>query len=167
MQVTQFQINAARTEIDLTITDAATVTSLTLFTEDTFRDYTTAVDLSSLLTGAATENITITLAAINEAEFDGIYYIEAQDPDEIRFGITADLTRYKECIMEDTVALALCDDCFKKQSLKLINAQNLLRSLQDAVDTGFYREAFNIVTALNKFCSNDCKTCGTYSNVSL
>jgi len=167
MQITQFQINAARTEIDLTITDAATITSLVLFKEDTFKDYTLGVDLSALLTAAATENITITLAAINESAFDGVYYIEAQDPDEIRFGITADLTRYKECILEDTVALALCDSCFEKQSLKLTNAQQLLRGLQDAVDTGFYREAFNLVGALNKFCSNDCKTCGSYSNVSL
>lgn len=167
MQITQFQINATRTAIDLTITDAATVSTLTLFTEQTFRDYTEAVDLSSLLTGAATENITISLAAISENQFDGIYYIEAQDPDEIRFGITADLTRYKECILEKTVALALCDSCFEKQSTKLVNAQHLLRGLQDAVDTGFYREAFNLVSALDKFCSNSCKTCGTYSNVSL
>jgi len=167
MQITQFQINAARTEIDLTIEDAATTTTLTLFKEDTFRDYTLAVDLSSLLGVGATQNITITLADINETEFDGVYYIEAQDPDEIRFGITADLTRYKECILEDTVALALCDSCFEKKSLKLTNAQHLLRGLQDAVDTGFYREAFNLVGALDKFCSNDCKTCGTYSNVSL
>jgi hypothetical protein len=167
MQITQFQINAARTQIDLTITDAATTDTLTLFTQDTFRDYTLGVDLSSKLTAGATQNIIITLADINESEFDGVYYIEAQDPDEIRFGITADLTRYKECILEDVVALALCDSCFKKESTRLTNAQHLLRALQDAVDTGFYREAFNLVGALNKFCSNECKTCGTYSNVSL
>jgi hypothetical protein len=167
MQITQFTINSARTEIDLTIIDAATVSSLSLFKQDTFRDYSEAIDLSSLLTGAATENITITLSAISEVQFDGVYFIEATDPDEVRTAITADLTRYKECILEQVVALALCDSCFKTKSEKLDNSQHLLRGLQDAVDQGFYREAFNIVGALDKFCSNECKTCGSYTNVSV
>lgn len=167
MQITQFEINAARTEIDLTIEDAATTTTLTLFKQDTFRDYSSAVDLSGLLGAGATQNITITLANIAETEFDGIYFIEVTDPDEVRTAITADLTRYKECILEDVNALALCDSCFQKKSASLDNKQHLLRGIEDAVATGFYREAFNLVDALDKFCSNECKTCGPYSNIAV
>lgn len=164
MQITQFSINNARTQINLTITDAASVTSLTLFTEDTYKDYSTAVDLSSLLTGAATESISITLGAISEAYFDGIYIIEAQDPDEVKYALTSDLTRYKECILNKLVELSLCDSCLKKESSSLINAQGLLNGLEDAVEQGFIEEATNIVKALDKYCSNDCVSCGKYNN---
>lgn len=167
MTITVFKISDDRTELELTITDAATITSLNLFTDATFKDYSLAVDLASKLTASATETITITLADIGESEFDGVYFIEAQDPDEISFGVTADLTRYKECILEDVIELALCDSCFAKKSLKLINAQQLLIALESAVELGFFNEAFNIIKALDKFCSNDCKTCGTYKNNSI
>ena len=164
MQITQFSINSARTQINLVITDAAAITSLTLFTEDTYKDYSTAVDLSSLLTGAATENIAISLGAISESYFDGIYIIEAQDPDEVRYALTSDLTRYKECILNKLVELSLCSNCLKKESASLINAQGLLNGLEDAVEQGFIEEATNIIKALDKYCSNDCVSCGKYNN---
>jgi hypothetical protein len=167
MQITQFSINSARTEIDLTITDAATITTLYLFKADTYKDFSLAVDLSALLTGAATENITITLAAISEPYFDGVYIITAEDPDEISNGITTDLTRYKECITNKLVELSLCDSCFKKESPGLINAQMQLEGIADSASIGFIEEACNIALALNKYCSSECASCGKYPNVAI
>lgn len=165
MQITLFQINSDRTELDLTIEDAADVTELYLFTDDTFKDYSKAIDLASLLTGNATENISITLEDINENYFDGLYFIEAADSDEISGALTVDTTRYEECILNKLVALGICDSCIKEKSIPLINAQTALFGLRSAVEEGFIEEAFNIIDLLNKYCSNECKTCGSYKNV--
>lgn len=165
MQITQFNINSQRTQLELTITDAATVSSLYLFINNAYKDYNQAIDLSSKLSGVTEENIIITLQDINSPFFDGLYFIEAEDEDEISSAITSDLTRYKECVLEKLLILSACDDCLKKQSSQVINAHMMIISLEDAVTEGFVNEAFNIQGALDKYCSNSCKSCGGYNNV--
>lgn len=165
MQITQFEINDLRTEIDVTITDAADISTLVLFTNSTYKDFSEAIDLSAKLTASATEVFTITLADVSQAYFDGLYFLEAEDSDEVSNAITGDFTRYKECILNQLVALEICDECLKNQSNKLLNSQAALTSLNTAVEQGFIDEAFNIIKILDKYCSNECKSCGEYSNI--
>lgn len=165
MQITNFKINSTRTAINLTIIDALNVSTLKLWTDKTYKDYNLAIDLTSKLTGIAIENITITLSDLNIAYFDGIYFIEAEDNIEISQAIDSDLTRYKECILNKLVEYSICDDCLKNNSISLINAQSLLIGVENAVEQGFINETFNLINSLNKYCSNDCDTCGTYNNI--
>lgn len=165
MQITQFKINNLRTEINLTISDAATVNTLLLFTNNTYKDYNQAIDLSSKLTGSTTENITITLADLNLPFFDGLYFVEVEDSDEISQAITSDLTRYKECIIEKISQLEICDDCSNKKAIATLNTHQVLISLEDAISQGFIEESFNFIKMLDKDCLNDCNSCGKYSNV--
>tara|TARA_R110000822_G_scaffold73853_1_gene177549 strand:- start:3824 stop:4327 length:504 start_codon:yes stop_codon:yes gene_type:complete len=167
MQITQFEINSTRTAMDVTITDAATVSTLYLFKAGTYKDFSLAVDLSALLTAAATETLSLTLANIGEAYFDGVYILTAEDPDEISNAITTDLTRYEECIVNKLSEIQLCDSCLKKQSISLSNSRMLLDGIKDAASVGFIEEACNIALALDKYCSNTCASCGAYSNVAI
>lgn len=165
MQITQFEINTLRTEINVSITDAADISSLVLFTNSTFKDFSQAIDLSGKLTASATETFTITLADLGQAYFDGLYFLEAEDTNEVSNAITGDFTRYKECILNKLKELVICDECLKAEGKDLLNAQTALLSLETATTQGFIDEAFNIIKVLDKFCSNDCKTCGEYNNI--
>jgi len=165
MQITSFEISANRTQMNVIITDAASITSLKFWTEVTYKDYSLAIDLTSKLTASATENITITLSDIGLSYFDGVYFLEAEDTDEISSAITKDLTRYKECILNKLLEYSVCEDCLKKESVSLTNANRLLRGLEDAIEQGFINEILIIISALKKYCSNECTSCGSRDNV--
>lgn len=164
MQITTFNINPNRTAINLTIVDAAGVNSLNLWTDKTYKNYNSVIDLSSKLNGSNIQDITIQLSDLNISYFDGIYFIEAESNDDISSSITADLTRYEECILNKVLEISICDDCLTKKSDATINSHVLLTSLQDAIEQGFTDEIFTLVKALNKYCSNECKSCGGYKN---
>jgi len=165
MKISSLTISTDRKQIDLTIIDAATVSSLKLWTDVTYKDYSLAIDISTKLTGAVTENITITLADLSLQYFDGVYFIEAEDPNEISIQVVADLTRYKECILTKVLQVAQCNDCLKVLNSSIINSQVLLYSLEVAVSEGFVDDIILTVEALNKFCSDNCKTCGEFNNI--
>lgn len=164
MQITLFKITDDKTQIDLTITDAASVTTLYVWTASTYKDYTLAIDLSSKLTASATENIIITPADLSITEFDGLYFVEAVDPDEVSIDIEVETAKYKECILEKVIALSLCSDCLTKENNSLNNAQTLLHALEYSVELDFPNEAINAINALDKFCDNACKSCGGFTN---
>lgn len=165
MQITNFKISNDKSKIDVTITDAADITSLYLWTDKTFKDFTLAINLTSKLTSSATETFIITLSDIGITKFDGVYFLEAEDTTEISIAVTEELTRYKECILDKIIELSVCDDCLKKQSLVVTNSHQLLRSLYHAIELKFIDEILLLIKALNKFCSNECKTCGQYENI--
>lgn len=151
--------------MDVVISDAATVSALRLWTDDTYQDYSKAVDLSAKLTGSATENITITLSDVSLPYFDGVYFLEAEDPDEVSSAIVGDLTRYKECVINKLAELSACEDCLDKESTPLKNAHAAIIGLEYAISLGFINEILLAVYTLDKFCSNECTTCGSKDNI--
>jgi hypothetical protein len=163
MQISNLTISSDRKQINLTIIDAVSVTSLLLWDNLTYKNYSLAIDISSKLTGTATQNIVITLADLGISYFDGVYFIEAEGTD-ISISAVADLTRYKECILTKVLAIAECSSCLKAFNNSIINSQILLLSLEAAVAEGFIDEIMLIIEALNKFCSDNCKSCGEYKN---
>lgn len=165
MQITSFTINSNNIQLDLVITDAAAVTSLRVWTENTFKDFTQAIDLSSKLTGSATENITISLADLGITEFDGIYFIEAEDTDETSLEYAYDISRYKECVIDRLLELEACDQCLDEENIDLINVAMNVDALEHALAFRFIDEILNITSVLNSYCSNSCQSCGTYANV--
>lgn len=165
MQITQFEISADKTQIDITITDAATVSALRLWKDFDYQDFEAAVDLSGKLTASATENIVVTLADINAPSFDGVYFLQAEDPDEVSVDVTAELTRYKECILERVVTTNLGNRCLAENNVETMNAHSILRSLAYAIELSFVDEILKLLSALQVYCSDECKSCGGYSNI--
>jgi len=165
MEISSIAINDAGTQIDLTITDAATVQSLRLWTDSTYKNFTQAIDLTSKLTGSATENISITLADISEAYFDGIYFVEAEDPNEASIDFTYNLTRYKECVVNRITYLSKCSTCILEEDSDLLSLSALLEGLQDALEIRFIDQILYFTDALNNYCEAECSTCGKFTNL--
>jgi hypothetical protein len=165
MQITDFSISIDRTQINVVITDAATLSSLKFWDNTTYKDFSKSIDLTSKLTASSTEAITITLSDLGLTYFDGVYFLEAEDVDEVSNSITSDLTKYKECVLNKLLEFTVCDDCLQTESISLLNTHALITGLQDAIDAGFIEELLVIVKALDKFCSDDCVSCGNKNNV--
>jgi hypothetical protein len=165
MKITQFEISADKTQMDITITDAATVSVLRLWKDFDYQDFESAKDLSGKLTGAATENITVTLSDLNYTSFDGVYFLQAEDPDEISVDVTAELTRYKECILEKVVSANLRNRCLVEYNKEAMNAHSALFSLSYAIEMNFINEIIQLLSMLQVFCSDACKSCGGYTNI--
>jgi hypothetical protein len=165
MEITSFKPSKDRKTLEVTISDAASVTSLLLFTNKTYKDYNNAIDLTSKLSGLSTENITITLGDLKQSYLDGLYFIQVEDPDEICTSITSDTTRYKECALEKIMQIDNCEECLAEASGNILVVEASLTGLEIAVKHGFVEQAFNIVKALDKLCGTNCNTCGSYDNV--
>lgn len=165
MEITTWTISADRQTLDLGITSASNASALRLWTPATFKDYSQAVDLTSKLTGAATESITITPLDIGRAYFDGVYFIEVEDTSELVIAVTAELTRYKECMVNRLMEVGVCEDCLKAESVALRNVQGMLRSLEYALELYYLDEVFSIINALDVYCSDTCDSCGRYDNL--
>jgi hypothetical protein len=158
MKITEFKISDDNTQLDLTITDAASVISLRLWKDSNYKDFSKAIDLSSKLTGSATENITITLLDISESYFDGIYFIEAEDDNELSLEYAYELLSFKECILDKLNEISNVD-CLLKESEDLINAHSILLGLEYALEYRYVNEILSYLKVLNKFCTDECKSC--------
>ncbi|MGK2864893.1 MAG: hypothetical protein ACSLE0_23375 [Chitinophagaceae bacterium] len=165
MQITQFEISADKTQMDITITDAATISALRLWKDFDYQDYDESIDLSGKLTASATEVIVVTLADISETSFDGVYFLQAEDPDEVSIDVTAELTVYKECILERVISANLGNKCLVEYNVETINAQSILKSLAYAIELKFIDEILKLLAMIQVYCSNECKSCGGYSNL--
>lgn len=165
MQISNIQFSSDKKSIELTITDAASVTDLRLWTEVTYKDYSKAIDLSGKLTGSTTENITINLSDISQTVFDGVYFIEAEDDDELSIEYVWEISKYKECILNEVLELTSCKECMESENLDLINAATTIKGLEYALELRFIDEIILFTDVLNKYCSNECQSCGENSNV--
>lgn len=163
MEITSFNIN--NNTLTLEITNADSLVSLYLWDETTYKDFSKGIDLSGKLTGSATENITITLQDINQSTLDGIYFIEAQDTEFSSLKYTYNFTRYKECILDKIVKNIQCRDCMDYLNVNIINSHSLLIATEYALELGYIEVALNNIKVLNKYCSNECSECDSYSNV--
>ena len=159
MQITSLKIASDKTKMDLTITDAASIISLRLWTNKTYKDFTKLIDLSSKLTSSATENIEITPADLGISNFDGIYYVEAEDPTETSIEYTQELSKYQECILLRTLKLTTCIDCLKEKDTILLNLSTLYKSLIFALERRMINQMQLLIGTLDKFCVNKCTTC--------
>ena len=165
MEISSFNISRDLTKLELVLSDATDVSILRLWTNKTYKNFGELIDLSSKLTGSATQEIDITLSDIGEDYFDGIYFIEAEDSDETAVEYTATLTRYKECMINKLNNLLICDSCMERVENNIINTHMMIEALESALDERFVDEMLNITKMLDKVCSDDCKTCGQYGNV--
>lgn len=163
MQITSFNVD--NNTLVLNLEDASNITSLKLWTENTFKDFNQAIDLLTLLNGNAVQQITINPSDINMSEINGIFFIEAEDDTDISFAYTYNLNLYKECILDKIIKNIECKECFDYFDKKTINAHSLLISTEYAIDLGYIEIAMDNLKALSNYCNNKCNTCKEYSNL--
>ena len=165
MKITKFEISSDKSYINLQITDAENLEGFSLWTKDTYKNNSKAIDLSSKFTGAFEENIQIFPADISESYFDGAYFIEVWNDVSTSSDITSELSRYKECILAKIMNLSAKSNCLNEKDYSVINAQTLLVALEASVERDFIDEAMMIIKVLDRYCTNDCKSCHQYPEI--
>ncbi|AGO48976.1 structural protein [Cellulophaga phage phi14:2] len=160
MKITSFEISSDKSKLSLTIGDAQDVISLRLWDNDTYKDFSKLIDLSDKLTGASTETIDIFPNDLNISSFSGIYFIEAEDITETSLEFTSILNKYEECVLNQSVLYDNCEECIEDLNLNILNINTMLTSLKMALELRFINEMLNIIKALDKYCTNNCSTCG-------
>jgi len=165
MQITKFTINSDDGQMEVRIEQADKLIALRLWKNLDYKDFSLAIDLSYMLTSSVTEDLAIRLEDIGETQFDGVYYLQAEEEESVSIAVTADLTRYKECILDKVIQSNLGKPCLVENNVEVINAHMVLVNLAYAVELQFIDEIVNLLTAINVFCSNECKSCGDYDNL--
>jgi hypothetical protein len=153
--------------LDVSTSTGNTIEKILLWKEDTYKDVTKAIDLSSYISGLNNrEVLSIPISAVSEEEFKGIYFLEftstdtvndddCSDCDEaVAMGVTVDLTEYHDCILNQTMKVVLGGD-----NDEVLEAQLLLDNVYTSLRFGWYEEAISILALLEEYCGTDCVTC--------
>lgn len=165
MEITSFKISNDKASLTLSLTNATAATAISLWTDKNYKYESKKVDLTSKLTGAATETITMSLADIGIKYFDGVYFVEIYSPTKTCAGIAADLTRFKECVLKKLMEHTECVSCQKVEDPFLTNIHTMLTQLEVCIENGFVQEILSLTKSLDKHCSDSCNTCGSYKNI--
>lgn len=153
------KVSDDRTQLELSISNASTATSLRLWTDKTYKDFTKALDFTSKLSGSSSQDIVITLSEIDESFFSGVYFLELESPTEIALDFTYDITKYHECIIKELIKFSACNDCLENKDLKVINIHSIIRGLQYSLDNKFINKILTFTKALDKYCIEECTSC--------
>lgn len=173
--INTLQVSSDRLNLSVGITTDTGVTfqSVKLWTEDTYKDYTKTIDLSNKLSSSTNvESFTIESSDINATQFDGLYFIEFTDSNNVsQISAVAELTTYKKCLLDKTLEILGSDinvikgeGCNNSEFNKLIYIHSILNALQSAIISGYYSEAINFINTLKKFCSK-CSDCPSLSSI--
>lgn len=181
--VNVLKISPDRTKIDVSISAASgdNITKFILWNEDTFKDYTQAIDLSSKLSGLTNNEVfSITASEANVASFDGLYFMEitstntvpldcstCQDP---LLAVVADLSIYREVLLKKILKLNICstnifegDLCSDNAANNIININLLLEAILTSLQLGYYSDSLDLLKSLKKLINvSNCEDCGTY-----
>lgn len=172
-------------DVSVSTSVGETITSVKLWTDATFKNYDTAIDFTSKL-AQVSENEIFEIAASEVGgleEFKGIYFLEFTTDDTVlppgcstcdagvALGVAAELQAYQECLLEKVLKLDSCDgDYFSENSCNSANANNILNtkvvldSLKYALQAGYYSDAINFKTQLDKLCAVNSWACNSYSD---
>lgn len=169
------QIPSDRKTIDVEVTTdiGSTFSTVKLWTEDTYKESTKEIDLTSkLLKSSNTESFTIDAEDLDIKQFDGLYFIEFEDSNSLlQLSAVAELTTYKKCLLDNTLKILSSntnvlkgEGCNNSDFNKLIYIHTILNALQASVISGYYGEAIDLFNILKKFCKN-CSTCGNLNSI--
>lgn len=165
MNITSFKVATDKSSLILDLNDAGTVTNLYLWTKETYKVEEFKIDLSSKLNGQFSQIINILPEDIGITNFDGVYFIDVVSITDTACAIAAELTRYKECILNKVLAYADCFSCLQVEQPEVLNAQTVLYTIEKAIELNLIQEVLTLVFFLDKVCSNDCNGCGEYKNI--
>jgi len=178
ININNFSISNDGTELNVSVqTDIGhNITSAIVWTEDTFKNYSLAVDVSSFLTqNTHLETFSIPASTIGVSSLQGIYFIEFETTSEETegectncsnsLGVAASLNSYKECLLSKVLNYSVCNDfstCGDDKLCNILNINTLIKGLQISLEFGYYGEAIDLLKALKKLCKYEdgCLDCG-------
>lgn len=170
----QIQNNSSELLLNVQTEIGSLITSVMLWNESTFKDYTQAINLTYKLTQSSNqESFIVTNTELNINSFDGIWFVEILDNyipenncDEFTdpaIGITYNLLTYYKCLLNKFYESQKnpCKDC--KNSLVddfVLSTGLMIDIIEKSIDAGFYFEAIDVLNKLKKICSiTKCKNC--------
>ena len=181
------QISEDRTTIDISITTNSddSFTKIELWNENTFKDYSLAIDLSSKLVGTTNNEVfTITKEEANVDSFTGIYFLEITSTDNTpevncnncinpTLAVVADLSIFREILLQRVLELSNCTSdifngevCSNSNANNILNIHMLMESTFAALQIGYYSEALNLINSLKRLVNETfCNDCNDLENI--
>lgn len=156
--------------VNVTTNVGSTITKVLLWNENTFKDYSQAVDISFKLEQVNNNEIFILEnTEININEFTGIYFLEFttdyEEPEcsnclNTVIGIAANFNNVKSFILDKVLNLNVCNTCPNNYD-NIIYADLTLNGLTHSLQLGYYDEAIFLYNKLKKLLGSDlnCKNC--------
>jgi len=173
INIENFKIRVDGTALDVHVSTEPNeiIQSALIWTQDTFKDYDQAVDVSSKLEQTSNEEQFIVSAEeVGVTSLDGIYFIEFQtsstQQDECincsnNLGVAASLFKIKECLLEKVRSYYVCGGFFNSGCNEnllpiIIHLDVLISSLQTSLEFGYHQDAIEFFKVLNTLC-DDCE----------
>ena len=171
--ISLFKVDQDGQNLTLTIQAAAgaQLTSLLLWTQSTYKDYSSAVNFTSLLNGASSQTIIISTSLLGENFLSGIYFIEVTDDStpssscstctNTELGVATDFSRFSYCLANYLAEVDMnCANCDNNLSTAL-TMKMYIDGVRDSLQLGNFTTAISFWAQLNRFCSGSCTECGT------
>lgn len=170
--INNLSISNDRTQLNINVETniGSNITSIVLWNQDTFKDYSQLIDISSFLQNINNkEIIIINNTDINITSFDGIWFLEiTSNYEEVGcstcqnsiIGITANLNNIKTYILDKILNLEICKKCNNNYD-EIININLIKEGICTALSLGYYEEAIYLYKKLIKIIGSkiQCSTC--------
>jgi len=183
--INNISINNTGSNLNINISTGSTyiITSIKLWTEDSFKDYTKAKDLNYKLEQINNNEIfNVSASELGLSNFNGIYFIEIEsneiNTDECStcnnpvLAIITNLTQYYRCMTELILEADLCNiNLFSKEVCddnlinKAMTISLLIDGINQCLELGQFIEAIEMLKNIKKLCNN-CKNCKTINKSS-
>lgn len=172
--------DATKLYIDVETDTGFNITSAVLWTDETFKDYSQSVDVSSYLTGTTNrEVITLPASVLGEETLSGIYFVEFESDSTIDdsdctncdnpLGVAMSLLCYKQCLLNKILEYSVCDPCAcDKTECNIVNTFMFMEAMTISLQYGYYNDAIDNLNKLRRLCNmtvsstgcSDCTDCG-------
>lgn len=166
-----FRVNQDATELTIiTSTNTGeTIQSLKLWTQNTFKDLTQAIDFSSKLEQTYhKETITITASELSESTLKGIYFVEVVDSTDpggctdcssVALGVAVDLSRFSYCIIDYLCKMEYCCGECNQELHKALTMKLYVDGLKNSLQLGNFTTAISFWKNLDRVCKTECIEC--------
>lgn len=165
-------------ELNINVSTAATynITSVRLWTEDSFKDYTLAKNLDYKLEQVNNNEIFIVTASeIGLSNFSGIYFIEIKSNEPAEddcsdcvnpiLAVVTNLNQYYRCMTELVLKADICNSnlfsrevCDDNAVNKALSVNLIIDAINQSLELGQFVEAIDLMKKVKKLC-NKCTNC--------
>tara|TARA_R110000796_G_scaffold202062_1_gene318323 strand:+ start:6939 stop:7535 length:597 start_codon:yes stop_codon:yes gene_type:complete len=173
--ISLFKVDPDGKNMSLTVQPASgsNLTELLMWTQDTYKNYNNAIDLTNLLnlTVTGSQTISISTSDISEDYLSGIYFIELTDNStpssdcstcsNTELGVATDFSRFSYCLAEYLVDINYnCANCDNNLSTAL-TMKMYIDGLRDSLQLGNFTTAISFFENMDRFCSGSCVECSS------
>jgi len=171
--INNLSISNDRTQLSVNVETniGSNITQVLLWNENTFKDYSQAIDISFKLEQVNNQEIFILLnTEINIGSFTGIYFLEfTSDYEEEEdcsmcqntiIGIAANLNNIKLYLLEKILNLEVCNTCPNNYD-EIINLDIISKGICTSLKLGYYEEAIFLYKKLKRLIGSnlECRSC--------